>query len=246
MQRSVDRFVESEDATAEEDPERRDQGPEEALPPVPERMGLIREPDAAEHADEQEHLDRHVGGVGRGLGAQGHRPGHPGRHPQPERLNAIHHEGNEYAAARRLALGCLGHPWYPFSPAGVYSLLAVNPAGPRLVAAIVVSLAGQAGWTPSSASTCSRVTSWSCDPLACSWMAATRWSSWSSVAARNSTPHGQRPTRPPPAVSPAGMKSMVTHGSSPTTHASWPGPTRWASPGLSSSCRPSLIATCNR
>ncbi len=69
MQRSADRCVEPEDATAEEDAQRCEQGPEEALPPVPERMGLIRGPDAAEHADEQEHLDRHVGGIGRGLGA---------------------------------------------------------------------------------------------------------------------------------------------------------------------------------
>ena len=42
MQRSVDRFVEPEDAADEEDDQRREQGPEEALPPVPERMGLIR------------------------------------------------------------------------------------------------------------------------------------------------------------------------------------------------------------
>ena len=80
MQRSVERFVEPEDAATEEDAQRCEQGPEEALPPVPERMGLIRGPDAAHHADEQEHLDRHVGDVGRGLGAQGHRPGHPCRH----------------------------------------------------------------------------------------------------------------------------------------------------------------------
>jgi hypothetical protein len=36
MQRSVDRFVEPEDAPAEEDAQRREQGPEEALRPVPE------------------------------------------------------------------------------------------------------------------------------------------------------------------------------------------------------------------
>ena len=119
MQRGVERFVEPEDAAAEEDAQRGEQGPEEALPPAPERMGLIRGPDAAEHADEQEHLDRHVGGIGRSLGAQGHRSGHPRRHRQPERFSAIHDEGNQDAPARCPALGCLGHPWYPFSPAAV-------------------------------------------------------------------------------------------------------------------------------
>ena len=101
----MERFVEPEDAAAEEDAQRREQGPEEALPPVPERMSLIRGPDAAQHADQQEHLDRHVGGIGRGLGAQGHRPGHPGRHRQPERFGAIYDEGNDDAAARCPAPG---------------------------------------------------------------------------------------------------------------------------------------------
>ena len=59
--------------------------------------------------------------------------------------------------------------------------LARQPAPPGTATASgSVSLACQAvSGTPSSASTCSRVTSWSCDPLACSWMAATRCSSWS-------------------------------------------------------------------
>src|SRR5580658_6078331 len=117
MQPGVDRLVEPEDAAAEEDAQRGEQGPEEALAPVPERMGLIRGPGAAEHADEQEHLDRHLGGIDRGLGAQGYRPGHHGRHPEPERFSAIHREGNQHTAARCPALGCPGHPWYPFRPA---------------------------------------------------------------------------------------------------------------------------------
>ena len=46
-----------------------------------------------------------------------------------------------------------------------------------------------------------------------------------------------------PASAPAGMKSIVTHGSPPTTQASWPGPTTWASPGPRSSSRPSSMRT---
>src|SRR5581483_3077490 len=60
-------------------------------------------------------------------------------------------------------------------------------------------------------------------------------------------PHRVAAHRPSPVAEPATpARSSVTHGSSPTTQASWPEPTTNASPGPSSSSVPSSMRTACR
>ena len=65
-------LLEGQPASTDKGAESGEQRPEETLSTVPERVGVIGGPDAAEHADEQEHLDGYLGRVGRRLSAQGH------------------------------------------------------------------------------------------------------------------------------------------------------------------------------
>jgi hypothetical protein len=95
--------------------QRCEQGPEEALPPVPERMGLIRGRALLSTPMSKNTWTATSAALAAVWARRATDPGHPRRHPQPERLSAIH---DEDAAARCPPLGYLGHPWYPFSPAG--------------------------------------------------------------------------------------------------------------------------------
>ena len=92
MQRGADRPLEREPGAADEDAERREQRPKEALPPVSERMALISRASAAEHTDEKEGHDRHVSRIGSGLGSERDGAGHPCCCPERNRLGAIHGE----------------------------------------------------------------------------------------------------------------------------------------------------------
>jgi len=120
MQCGAHGALERESAAPDEDAQRREERPEEPITSVAERMAVVRGAGTAEHADEQEHADRQVGRVRRGLGAKRNGGGDPRGGAHRERFDAVHAEGcqDTPASGRGVSPHCRPHDRHPRVTAG--------------------------------------------------------------------------------------------------------------------------------
>jgi hypothetical protein len=101
MQGGADGLIERVAAASDENADRGEERPEEALPPIPEWMSVIEGAPAANHPDEQEHLDGHIPDGRRNLGSERNRPGLRRRDRQHRRLQDAHAKGGQHAPLSR-------------------------------------------------------------------------------------------------------------------------------------------------